>query len=61
MKRTYKTPSILIVKLASKQAMLESSLPMDSGKTINEEANGSWVKSDRSSSRYDVWDDDWSN
>ena len=61
MKRTYKTPSILIVKLASKQAMLQNSLPMDSETTITNEADGSWVKSDRSSSRYDVWDDDWSN
>ena len=61
MKHTYKTPSILIVRLASERALLEGSLYKYDTKVTG--SNGGWVKEDVTSttSRYDVWDDDWSD
>ncbi len=61
MKQTYKTPAILIVKLAAERALLEGSLQKFDTQPQVTGTNGGWAKEDASStSGYNVWDDDWS-
>ncbi|MBO4907059.1 MAG: hypothetical protein J5486_08530 [Bacteroidaceae bacterium] len=57
--KTYIIPSILIVNLSSRHALLQNSIVADGTKTITTQDDGSWVKENNSSSNYNVWKDDW--
>jgi hypothetical protein len=58
MKKSYITPQILITEMRCKQLFATSQLDVDTTNTVDIQ----YVKGESSSpSRYNVWDDDWSN
>ena len=60
MKKTYISPTLQIVKINCEKLIAESYGIY--GQSVSNE-NGGWVKgesSPSSTSRYNVWDDDWS-
>lgn len=58
MKKTYITPSLQITKISCEKMVAESY--GISNTVINEDAMVKGQSSSSSSSRYNVWDDDWS-
>ena len=58
--KTYKRPSILIVKLQSTQHLMEVSGGGTSSISSDRYTDDDGFVKSEGSSRYNVWDDDWS-
>ena len=57
MKKTYISPSMLVVRLGMTQPLATSSLGLDGSKTLG--SGEILVKEDNSVSDVNVWDEEW--
>ena len=58
MKKTYISPELLVVKLASKRAFLEGSLQLTDA--LVEDEFGGWIKEENSPiTDKSIWDEEW--
>ena len=58
MRKTYISPTILVVPIVSCMPLLEGSMPIDGSNPISNPDDIGFAKENRSGS---LWDDDWSD